>query len=118
MHSDNVESRDFLRLLNLLVLFYSDEASPGIDDPLAKFSLYPHRHQPGHHKISFQRLSARECAQLCLQVAGENMFNCSSFEHVTATSDCLLTDFSCEDHELLLDNSKYFYQLNGRFDLF
>ncbi|KAJ7375164.1 hypothetical protein OS493_001902 [Desmophyllum pertusum] len=86
---------------------------PGIDDPLTEFSSYFHRHLPGPDKIYFQQLSVTECAHLCLQLAGENMFNCSSFEHVTITRDCLLMGFACEDHKLIFDSSRHFYQLKG-----
>lgn len=87
----------------------------GGDDPLAEFLPYKHHRLPGAGKISFQQLSVSECAHLCLQVAEGNMFNCSSFEYVTATSDCFLMDISCEDHKLLPDKSRHFYQLEGSF---
>ena len=68
---------------------------------------------PGASKVYFHQLLLKECAQLCLQVAEGNMFNCTSFEYVTATSDCFLMDILCEDHKLLADKSGHFYQLEG-----
>ncbi|CAH3153387.1 unnamed protein product, partial [Pocillopora meandrina] len=88
-------------------------APSNINDSLAEFLPYPDLRLSGHHKISFQQLSVGECAQLCLQVARLNIYNCSSFEHITATRDCLLMELSCKDRELLIDNSRSFYQLKG-----
>lgn len=68
---------------------------------------------PGASRVYFPQLSVKECAQLCLQVAEGNMFNCTSFEYVTATTDCFLMDILCEDRKLLADNSRHFYQLEG-----
>ena len=82
---------------------------------MAKFLPYPDLRLSGHHKKTFQQLSVGECAQLCLQVARQNIYNCSSFEHITATRDCLLMKLSCKDRELLIDNSRSFYQLKGSF---
>lgn len=48
-------------------------------------------------------------------MARQNIYNCSSFEHITATRDCLLMKLSCKDRELLIDNSRSFYQLKGSF---
>ena len=85
----------------------------GVDDPLAEFSSHLHRYLPGPEKTSFQQLSVSECAHLCLQVTEGKTFNCSSFEHIATTRDCLLMGSSCEDHNLTFDNSRHFYQLKG-----
>lgn len=96
-------------------MLYSDQSftPSGSDDPLAEFSRHEQYRLLGVGKIPFQQLSVSECAHLCLQVAEGDMFNCSSFEYVADTSDCLLMDISCEDHKLLADKSRDFYQLEG-----
>ncbi|XP_022784712.1 protein sidekick-1-like isoform X2 [Stylophora pistillata] len=104
---------DMVREQKSLLCEYKAAPPSSLNDSLAKFLPSPSYRPSGYHKISFQQLSVKECAQLCLQVAGENIYNCSSFEHITATRDCLLTELSCKDHELLLDNSRSFYQLKG-----
>ncbi|RMX41265.1 hypothetical protein pdam_00012375, partial [Pocillopora damicornis] len=96
-----------------LLCEYEATSPSNLNDSLAKFLPYPDLRLSGHHKISFQQLSVGECAQLCLQVARQNIYNCSSFEHITATRDCLLMKLSCKDRELLIDNSRSFYQLKG-----
>ena len=85
----------------------------GADNPLAEFALYHHRRLQASVNQTFQGLSVKECAQFCLQVTREHMFNCSSFEHVTTTRNCLLTSFSCQQNTLSFDSSRDFYQLKG-----
>ncbi|XP_015753438.1 PREDICTED: phosphatidylinositol phosphatase PTPRQ-like [Acropora digitifera] len=81
------------------------------EDPLARFTSYPNHTMQTAKKFSFQRLSVRECAQFCLQVTEERMFNCSSFEHMKATGVCLISSLSCQNSLLLNDNSRNFYHL-------
>lgn len=106
---------DIIYVVICHVISYSDQGltQPAAINPLAEFSSYHHHHLRVSDKLSFRPLSVKECAQLCLQVTREQMFNCSSFEHVTDTSDCLLMAFSCQNNILSLDSSTDFYQLKG-----
>ena len=102
------------------MVYFSDQPlTPAgeTDDPLAKFSSHPNHTLQVSNKLSFQRLTVKECAQFCLQVTKEHMFNCSSFEHVEVTRNCVLSNFSCQRGQLLFDNSRDFYQLEGEFEL-
>ena len=115
-------SFNFVKLKNLghrfEMFYFSDQhlTSTGeTDDPLAEFSSYPNHTLQVSNKLSFQRLSVKECAQFCLQVTKEHIFSCSSFEHVKATRNCVLSNFSCQRDQLLFDDSRDFYQLKGEF---
>ena len=84
------------------------------DDPLAEFSFFPHQRLQVSEKFSFQELSTRECARLCLQVTEQLIFNCSSFEYEVTANDCFLMGSFCLHHQLIYDGLRDYYELKGK----
>ena len=84
------------------------------DDPLAEFSFFPHQRLQVSEKFSFQELSTKECARLCLQVTKQLIFNCSSFEYEVAANDCFLMGSFCLHHQLIYDGFRDYYELKGK----
>ncbi|CAH3125684.1 unnamed protein product, partial [Porites lobata] len=83
------------------------------DDPLAEFSFFPRQRLQVSEKFSFQELSTKECARLCLQVTKQLIFNCSSFEYEVTANDCFLMGSFCLHHQLIYDGLRDYYELKA-----
>ena len=106
----DIMSKKYFRLLYLEQNIKQARA----DDPLAEFSFFPRQRLQVSEKFSFQELSTKECARLCLQVTKQLIFNCSSFEYEVTANDCFLMGSFCLHHQLIYDGLRDYYELKGK----